>query len=184
MKKLIEPPMPVTFWPHALLQMLVFVVYVLALESMGIFPTLQTRLGELESSVGWWLPFVIWILYVFLLGEIITRVTQRWASNVFPDQRWPFIFLSIMLALPLMFTVFVAWECLLFFVAMGRFPLNYGRIGIFEAFGKSLRADAPFLLVLLLGELLRHWIYAGWIRKWHHERGLRILPAPEEQEEV
>ncbi len=181
MKKLAEPPMPATFWPHALLQMTLFVVYMLVLEPKGIFPTLQMRAGELEQSVGWWLPFVMWVVFVFLLGEMTTRLTQRWAANAFPFQRGAFLAMSMLLAVPMLYLVSVAWECILYFVAMGRYPVQMGRVGFAEGFRTMVVFDWPWGIVVVAGELLRHWIYAGWIRKWHHERGLRLLPVAEDE---
>lgn len=180
MKKLLEPPLPITFWPHAVLQMAVFVLYVLLLEPRDLFPSVQMRLGMLEEVVGWSLPFFIWLVYVFLLGEQTIRLTQRWAAQLFPFKHFWFLLCQLVVAVPLMYLAFVGLECVLFFVAMGRYPLQFGPLWFNQGFLYTLEADLPLVLVLGLGESLRHWLYGGWIRKWHHERGLRLLPTVEE----
>ena len=168
--------MPATFWPHALLQMLVFVVYMLLLEPLAVMPSVQMRVADLEQATGWGLPFLIWLVYVFLLIESITRLVQRWAAQLFPFQKSPFLLASIVMATPLLFVAFVGMECSLFFVAMGRYPVYTGAMFFQQGFISTLFSDLPWMLVIALGECLRHWLYAGSIHKWHYEHGLRLRP--------
>jgi hypothetical protein len=182
MKKMHEPPLTATFWPHAFLQMLVFVGYMLALEPLGIFPSVSARLGELEAATGWGLPFVLWLVFVFLVVETCTRLCQGWAARVFPFHKMGFIILSIALAAPMLWMVFVGFECVLSFVALGRYPVYFGPIFFEQGFLLTLQNDLPLLSIFLLGEGLRFLLYGGWIGKWHHERGLRLLPTPEDEE--
>lgn len=175
-----EPPLPATFWPHAFLQMLVFVVYMLALEPMGIFPTVRLLLGELEAAVGWGMPFVVWLVYVFLVGEQLIRLTQRWAAMVFPFRRSAFVFMQILMVVPMMFITFVALQCVLFFMAVGHYPLARGPVWFEQGFWLTIEAELPLMVLIALGEVLRHALYSTWILKWYHDRGLRLLPEIED----
>jgi hypothetical protein len=183
MKQLPDPPLPATFWPHAFLQMSAFVGYMLLLEPQGIFPRLQIRLGELGAATGWGLPFVVWIVFVFLIVERLIRLSQHWATLVYPFQKGWFNALTTLCAVPMMFVAFVALECVLYFMALGRYPMQFGADLFRQGFLLTLQSDAPLLIVLLLGELLRQGVYRHAIAKWHRHRGLRLLPAVEQSDD-
>jgi hypothetical protein len=181
MKTLQEPPMPTTFWSHAVLQLALLVTYLLVVVPLGnYFPSVQERLGSLEAATGWGLPFLLWIVYIVLLVETITRMTQRWAAQIFTFRRAAFLLTSICLAVPLLFLAFVGLECVLFFIALGHYPVFFGNLYFEQGFWATVVYDLPLMLLMLAGECLRHWMYRGWIAKWHVEYGLRRRPAHEQ----
>ena len=180
MKNRQEPPFPATFWPHALLQMLVFVVYMLVLEPLGVFPGMRLLLGELEAAVGWGLPFVVWLVFIFLVVEQLIRLTQRWAAMAFPFKLAAHVFVQILMVVPMMFIAFVVLQCVLFFMAVGHYPLTRGPVWFEQGFWLTIEAELPLMVLIAVGEVLRHAVYRGWIMKWHHERGLRLLPEVEQ----
>jgi hypothetical protein len=181
-KKLHEPPLIATFWPHALLQMLTLMLYLLLLEPRGYLHAVQVRLADLELSVGWGLPFSLWLVFVFLLVEVITRQSQRFAASIFPFQKLSFVFLSALVAIPALYLTFVGMECVLSFVALGRYPVYFGPIYFRQGFWLTVLNDWPILLIMGAGEISRHILYRSSIGQWHHERGLRLLPEIEKDD--
>lgn len=184
MRKVPDVPFPVSMWPHALVQVATFCLYIGIFRDLGYWPSVDRRLEGLSLLSGWYLPVILWLVFVLLLGELVVRQAQAGAVWVFPRYIWGFRILVSLLVIPLMHSLFVLLECVLFWVVAASYPLDFGPIRFYQGLRLTFMADAPLMLVFAMGEALRQWWYAQAMSQWHLEKRLRReRPSVDAQDE-
>lgn len=184
MRKIPEITFPISVWPHLLVQFLTCCLYLFLLKPQNYLPSIAQRITVLVSLSGWYLPVIVWLMFVLLLGELAVRKSQSWAARLAPKSTLAFRTITFLFSIVLMYSLFVLLECVLFWVVAARYPLDFGPIRFYEGLWKTWLADTPMLLIFSLGEVLRQLIYHNVIREWHLTTGLRSGPRSFNEDEL
>ncbi|MBP6721544.1 MAG: hypothetical protein KA239_04435 [Bacteroidia bacterium] len=173
MRKHPEIAFPFTIWPHLMVQAVLVGIYFIVFEPQGWFAEIGSRWSTLSSSSGGYLPLILWLVFVLLIGEWIVRKAQILAATLSAQNILGFRFLTLLMVILMFYTLFVLLECVLFWVVAKRAPIDFGPIGFVEAFGRMWVADVAATSIFAMGEILRQFLYRETMQSWHHTQLLR-----------
>jgi hypothetical protein len=184
MRKVTEISFPISVWPHLWVQLITCCLYVFLLRPEGYFPSISERLTSLVTLSGWYLPIILWLMFVLLLGELAVRKSQSWAVKLAPQSPLAFRTITFLFLIVLMHSLFVLLECVLFWVVAARYPLGFAPMRFYEGLWRTWLADAPLLLLFGIGEVLRQFFYRHTMREWQVTTLLRSAPRPVNEDEM
>jgi hypothetical protein len=148
-------------------------LYASVLRPQGLWPTVAGRMDGLAELSGWYLPVVLWLVFVLLLGELVVRRSQGLAAFCFPKNRWAFRLVTMAGVTLLLHALFVLLECILFWVVAAAYPLDFGPIRFYEGLMLTWLADLPLMAVFVAGEALRQILYRQAMQDWQHTSLMR-----------
>jgi hypothetical protein len=187
MRKVPEIPFPLSTWPHAVVQAVLAVVCSWVLKDVADAVGLAIFLNYLSAVKngmnGWYLLAVAWLIYVFLLGELVVRRSQGLAAKLSPEKPWAFHLATGCMVVVFWYALFVLIECVLFRVAIGFYPTSEkDKLPFYLGYAHTFVAHSAFMLVILMGEFLRQLIYRKRMQQWWHEYTLQRQNPKEEMD--
>lgn len=173
MRKVPEIAFPFSIWPQLLVQVIAFSSCVFVPTLSEFFPEIGHRISALIPVSGWGLPIVLWLVLILLLGELVIRRAQTWAVNGAAGNWIVFRILTLLGFVLVFYSLFVLLECVLFWVLIGGFPQNLQPILFTEGLWRTWLSDAPWIVVIAIGEVLRQLIFREALQNWHQIKMLR-----------
>lgn len=165
-----------SFWPHALVQMIAFLLLFLGRNEIAFLNEIWQKVGKLFEAEFVFASLLVWILFSFLLSEVLIIQSQKLAVVLFSNQRIGFGILVFALVSASMYFLSIALICMLFLAITGQYPLDNKAMWFSEGYIITIKAAWNLWLVFGLGEILRQLIYRKSIDNWRRQYFLRKKP--------
>ena len=153
-----------SFWTHSVTQLLALpMIYVFG-GSNQWFLEMKTQFAVLLAPKILPSFIFVWLLFTFLLTELLVRQLQRSAAKLFPNSLFGFRLFQILLIPVALFVTWIAIECMVFLAVTGHYAKDFGPIRFSEGFGLTLWSELPLMVVFLLAELIRQIVFSSSLK--------------------
>jgi hypothetical protein len=181
MRRIVQQQFPLSFWPHALVQIVGIGAIVLWMQAGNFYATeMVDNFRAMHMLWGWGVPVLLWFVYAFLLTELILGKAQLFAAQLLPGHFGAFRWVAAVVAFPILYVLFVSIEAVLIAVMLGNTGQT-GHVWFSSRWLQGFIGDWPMAIVLILGEVLRQWIFGKALRKWHAERQRHLKELMEDE---